>query len=294
MSYFQKTFQAVGLPLTIIQNDNLSILEANPAFVRLTGFSPEELRLTTLSPIIEHCSSIRQLRSNSLKSFTLMTKRRKRVPVTLEVYELEAEQGGPAVSAIAIGDLRSSLWLKQQCDGDQVLLSGVVDASLRITFLLNPKPFNILDEGYISEDETILQFVGQEEWPKMLETIQIAVKLKQARSVTIRSTILGAVLDMNITFQPIFDGFGKVKEYAFVLHDVRPVDETADSSVKLKIWMAKRDINASQLAAATGISPQTISKLRNGKIRRPQRLTAELIASELQVDMREIWKDVRN
>jgi lambda repressor-like predicted transcriptional regulator len=56
--------------------------------------------------------------------------------------------------------------------------------------------------------------------------------------------------------------------------------------------MAKRDLSASQLSLATGISLQTISKLRNGKISRPQRLTAELIASELRVDVQEIWPEL--
>nr|WP_272898796.1 helix-turn-helix transcriptional regulator [Paenibacillus sp. MMS18-CY102] len=62
--------------------------------------------------------------------------------------------------------------------------------------------------------------------------------------------------------------------------------------MKLKIWMAKRDISTSQLSLSTGISIQTISKLRNGKITKPQRLTAELIASELRVEITDIWPEV--
>jgi DNA-binding Xre family transcriptional regulator len=67
-----------------------------------------------------------------------------------------------------------------------------------------------------------------------------------------------------------------------------------DSAKRLKMWMAKRDISTNQLAASTNISLQTISKLRNGHIQKPNRLTAELIASELQVAVRDIWPEVRN
>ncbi|MFD1955901.1 helix-turn-helix domain-containing protein [Paenibacillus thailandensis] len=190
-------------------------------------------------------------------------------------------------------DLSSQLWLRQRCDGDHVLVSGVVDEAHKIKFLLNSRPLE-LQEAERSDDESIFRYVEKEEWSRVLKTTAEAVKQKQARTVVIRSANLGAILDMNITFQPIFDGFGKVKEYAFVLHDLKPVEKSADSSIKLKIWMAKRDINASQLAAATGITPQTISKLRNGKIIRPHRLTAELIAAELRVDVSDIWTEVRN
>ncbi|NIK67559.1 MULTISPECIES: helix-turn-helix domain-containing protein [unclassified Paenibacillus] len=72
------------------------------------------------------------------------------------------------------------------------------------------------------------------------------------------------------------------------------IKQVYDSSKRLKMWMAKRDISANQMAAATNISLQTISKLRNGHIQKPNRLTAELIAGELQVAVSDIWPEVRN
>lgn len=98
---------------------------------------------------------------------------------------------------------------------------------------------------------------------------------------------------MSVSFTPIIDGFGDVLEFAFVIWDLRPVDDCIEASMKLRIWMAKRDITVGYLSSSTGISIQTISKLRNGKILKPQRLTAELIASELQVDVHDIWSEIR-
>lgn|GEM_PF-4931340 len=72
------------------------------------------------------------------------------------------------------------------------------------------------------------------------------------------------------------------------------INQVHDSAKRLKMWMAKRDISTNQLASITNISLQTISKLRNGHIKKPNRLTAELIAAELQVAVSDIWPEVRN
>jgi DNA-binding Xre family transcriptional regulator len=99
-------------------------------------------------------------------------------------------------------------------------------------------------------------------------------------------------LAFRTTIFPIYDGFGEIEQFAFSIWEMQESSGSEQSGTKLKIWMAKRDLSASQLSLATGISLQTISKLRNGKISRPQRLTAELIASELRVDVQEIWPEL--
>ncbi len=87
--------------------------------------------------------------------------------------------------------------------------------------------------------------------------------------------------------------FGNKSEHARE-EPLTAIKQVYDSSKRLKMWMAKRDISANQMAAATNISLQTISKLRNGHIQKPNRLTAELIAGELQVAVSDIWPEVRN
>ncbi|MCK9857260.1 helix-turn-helix domain-containing protein [Paenibacillus sp. ATY16] len=87
--------------------------------------------------------------------------------------------------------------------------------------------------------------------------------------------------------------FGSKSEHARE-EPLTAIKQVYDSSKRLKMWMAKRDISANQMAAATNISLQTISKLRNGHIQKPNRLTAELIAGELQVAVSDIWPEVRN
>jgi DNA-binding Xre family transcriptional regulator len=144
------------------------------------------------------------------------------------------------------------------------------------------------------DDENLLQFVAERDHERMLAAFAEAAANKKEKSIILQtSKRSGIELELSITFTPIYDGFGNSKEFAFVIWDLKPVDSEIDAATKLKIWMAKRDITAGHLSALTGISIQTISKLRNGKIIKPQRLTAELIASELQVGVHEIWTEIR-
>ena len=39
------------------------------------------------------------------------------------------------------------------------------------------------------------------------------------------SKLSGIELELSVTFTPIIDGFGEVLEFAFVIWDLRPVDD---------------------------------------------------------------------
>ncbi|SEP11078.1 helix-turn-helix domain-containing protein [Paenibacillus sp. OV219] len=66
-------------------------------------------------------------------------------------------------------------------------------------------------------------------------------------------------------------------------------DEMNEPSFKLRLLMLKRNMTVTKLAEHTQISLTTISNIRNGKIKKPQRLTAHLIAEQLGVSPDEIW-----
>lgn len=66
-------------------------------------------------------------------------------------------------------------------------------------------------------------------------------------------------------------------------------DEPSDPSFKLRLLMLKRNMTVTKLAENTQISLTTISNIRNGKIKKPQRLTAHLIAEQLGVSPDDIW-----
>ena len=77
-------------------------------------------------------------------------------------------------------------------------------------------------------------------------------------------------LELQITYRPFFHGDGSLKNIAFIVTDIQSIAENrstaVDPSVTLKVLMARKYMSAQELSSATGISLQTISKLRNGKI----------------------------
>lgn len=64
-----------------------------------------------------------------------------------------------------------------------------------------------------------------------------------------------------------------------------------DPATKLRVLMAERDINVSELAAMTGLSPGTISRLRNGDVQNPTHETAYRIATALGLRTSSIWSN---
>jgi len=64
-----------------------------------------------------------------------------------------------------------------------------------------------------------------------------------------------------------------------------------DRGKKLRIAMANRNVNTSELATRTGLSIATISNLRTGKITKPHIGTAKQIAECLGVDIYELWPE---
>lgn len=78
-----------------------------------------------------------------------------------------------------------------------------------------------------------------------------------------------------------------------MLTELNQQAQEEDPSYKLRMLMLSKNISATSLSRSTLISLTTISKIRNGKIKKPQRLTAELIAGELGVKPEAIWSSFK-
>lgn len=65
-----------------------------------------------------------------------------------------------------------------------------------------------------------------------------------------------------------------------------------DTGKRLRVIMAEKNINVSELADMSGVSPSTISSIRTGYVKKPKRQTAELIANALGVKISKIFPDV--
>ncbi|CAM3961302.1 helix-turn-helix domain-containing protein [Paenibacillus alkaliterrae] len=296
MSVYHQIFQRMDQPMLILREKDheVQIEDANYAFLRLTGYTLAELRSRSTPHLLQNYN-IDTTRQVLKSEVMLYTKLKRHLPVRIDQQPLPKEEDDDINRAfIVFEDLTSYKWIAEQAELNKVLISGIVDSHLHIRFLRDSVAPLLFEPDRTIEDETLMTFIADKEQEKLKLVLQEAYLLKKERSLTLQTSKLSGIeLELSITFTPILDGNGEVKEFAFVIWDLRAIDDKIASSMKLKIWMAKRDVTAGHLSASTGISIQTISKLRNGKIEKPQRLTAELVASELQVDVHEIWPEIR-
>ncbi|MDQ0058338.1 helix-turn-helix domain-containing protein [Paenibacillus harenae] len=295
MTPYYRLFQIFDKPIIILgmEQGQVRIIDANEAFSRLLGYTLEEIKSKeSAGHLLKYNIDVSK---QSLKSeLGINTKQNKQIPVRVDQHPIPKEPGETELLCFVVfEDLTAFKWIEQKCEQNKVIISGIVDAHAHIRFLRDSVAPLLFEPDKKMEDETILSFIADSEHVRLMDALSEAGTMKKEKSLTLQTSRLSGIeLELSITFTPIFDGFGETKEYAFVIWDLKPIDDSIDSSMKLKIWMAKRDMTAGMLSEATGISMQTISKLRNGKILRPQRLTAELIASELRVDVHDIWTKI--
>lgn len=64
-----------------------------------------------------------------------------------------------------------------------------------------------------------------------------------------------------------------------------------DPATRLRILMAKRNVNVNELADLAGVSRHTVTRLRTGLVQHPTYDTAYLIARALGVKVNNIWPD---
>lgn len=296
LSIYSQIFQLMHQPMIILrQNEREAAIEdANNAFIRLSGYTLKELKSKKSQHLLQKYK-IDNSRQVVKSEVVIYTKQKRQISVRIDQQPLpNSSEDNFCRAYIIFEDLTPYKWIEQQAERNKVILSGIVDRNQHVRFLRDNLAPLLFEPDRKMQDETLLQFLDDTEHVKIMKIIQEAYLLKKERSLLLKTSKLSGIeLELSVTFAPIIDGFGEAFEFAFVIWDLRPVDDQIDASVKLRIWMAKRDITAGHLSSLTGISIQTISKLRNGKILKPQRLTAELIASELQVEVHDIWSEVR-
>ncbi|WP_171056233.1 helix-turn-helix domain-containing protein [Paenibacillus sinopodophylli] len=296
MSIYSQVFQSLHQPMLILNQDEngVSIEDANQEFLRLSGYSLQELQSKRGRSFLQKYNidtTVHVVKSEVI----LQTKLKRQISVRIDQQPLPFIEGDCCTKSLAMfEDLTPYKWIEKQAERNKFLISGIVDRHQHIRFLRDRLAPLLFQADSTMQDETVMQFLADSEHVKITNSIQEAYQSKEERSLTLRtSKHSGIELELSVTFAPIIDGFGDAQEYAFVIWDMKPIDDQIDASLKLRIWMAKRDVTVGHLSSVTGISIQTISKLRNGKIMKPQRLTAELIASELEVEVHEIWSEIR-
>ncbi|TYP70719.1 helix-turn-helix domain-containing protein [Paenibacillus methanolicus] len=292
MPVFKTIFDTMDTPMALLKGGAARPLfdRVNEAFVQLVGLSRQELDGNALAALFPGCR-VEEL-SEGARVAPLQGRHEQPTRIKLSCRKLDIAVD--SVWLLTAEDVSAAQWIERQSSAQPVLMSGIVEANYVIS-RLEKTPLAAVQDPPLQELEylqkSILSIIHPDEQERTIAAIQEAARFRRSGHLTIRTKRLADAVDLEIRllFHPFYDGSGELKQYAFVVTDLRPNAEPIDPAVKLKIVMARCNMSAQQLSETTGISVQTISKLRNGKIRKPQRLTAELIATELGVKPQEIW-----
>jgi len=262
--------------------------------MQLTGYDPQKLMQTPFRQLFPKLTSHNNvILPEDVTETTLQTGSGSQKTIGLDVKAMDArdEEGRPLLLIIA-KDMSTDKWLEQQSRSGKALYTGICDSQYRIRTFHAHGQRTMSGESVVHQ--SIFDYLDPSEHTAIRERLIGCSLADYPCDIVVRTIKFdeASELELRATICTMFDGFGAIQQYAFSVWDMRESGEAGQPGMKLKIWMAKRDISASQLSASTGISMQTISKLRNGKIRKPQRLTAELLASELKVDVSALWSEL--
>lgn len=276
----------------------LSFADCNETLLELTGYSRQELLsqdpLSLLADTpLSHINRTRNLltrRQYFKTEAAFWTPKKQRLHIELELHPL-ALPGGD-LQLVIVEPICTRKWIKHQLIKQSVIVSGVLSPSLVIE-LYDPYFDSILEHKMAYETFSALDFISELDYPAVQQALTEISEQGKPKELVLRTTKLSNVLELElkITLRPFFNGSGRLFNYGFIITELKPYEESDNAAIRLKIVMAQRSMSAQALAEATGITVQTISKLRNGKIAKPQRLTAQLIAAELGVSVSDIWSD---
>ncbi|RAP74488.1 helix-turn-helix domain-containing protein [Paenibacillus montanisoli] len=292
MTLLTAIFHTIKTPLAVVvgRGDGMRFNSANKAFSNLVGCS--EAELAGMPPSRLFASWNNDGLHTSIHSETVLLERPKpedsqRLLLTWEPVK-DAEEPAYLLTA---EDITAKTWIDTMAKSKKVLFSGILNDKYVIERYYQHDSAPLFDRLYRIEQESLHMFFHNPDRERLVHALEQAALHRRTDRIVVQTKMAAntAQLELHITFRPFYNGDGEIKHFGFVVTDIQTISEAVDPSVTLKVLMARSYMSAQQLSLETGISLQTISKLRNGKIGKPQRQTALLIASKLNVTPQDIW-----
>ncbi|QHT59197.1 helix-turn-helix domain-containing protein [Paenibacillus lycopersici] len=290
-------FQHLKTPLAVVvidHDDDCRFDVANKAFARLVGCSEDVLEGLPPERLFTEWDRSALQSSNRHETTLLRHSDGDHPPRLLLTCEALADTKGDAFLLTA-EDISANSWIDRLCETQKVLIAGILNERYAIERMFKYYPTPVFDNYRFPVGEPLDAYLDDDERERLISVLELTSRQARTHQIAVRTKALndGVQLDLNMMYRPFCHTDGSLKHIAFIVSDIRSAADSesnaADSSVTLKVLMARSYMSAQQLSAATGISMQTISKLRNGKINKPQRQTALLIAQALKVAPQDIW-----
>ncbi|GFN29913.1 helix-turn-helix domain-containing protein [Paenibacillus xylaniclasticus] len=208
--------------------------------------------------------------------------------VRLEVIRISRADISGSRYAVIMHDITEQQWIDSVIRGERAAASIILDNEMTvqaITSYMTPVKYDA--SSFLCQPA--LQFVSLND----RRHVKRAIDYSSANRKPHPCIFSLHIEDHSYTARALFMSFrrwtGEVRSSAVVLLHLEPKQLEIDSSFKLRLLMTEKNVSVTELARSTHISLTTISKIRNGKIKKPKRLTAKLIADKLGVGPEEIW-----
>jgi PAS domain S-box-containing protein len=286
-------------PIIIISNQQNKwfVKDTNSAFLSLSGYRKEDL-IGKSASILSHSSPFSQVltqldsmkNEDSAVECEISNRYGQCITVSLRMNRIGSDDDH--LYALMIQDISEKKWI------EDIILDNKVEASLILT---ESGTFKSIKRYYSPvrysvsqlQDGTVADFILEKDKFKIYRFFEALKASKAEKQLSFTLNLFGDHFTSTIIAKPFYRADGKLKSYAIVFTKLDLIDPFEDPSFKLRILMTEKKISVTQLAHTTDISLTTISKIRNGKIKKPQRVTAELIAGKLGVVPGEIWSCFR-
>jgi DNA-binding Xre family transcriptional regulator len=292
-------FYLLSDPMLIVESDEArwSIRDVNQAFTAFSGFKKSDLLQLDPSTIITVqeaglpfekavCQLADEHAFSPLLECKLVTKMSTPADVHMSCRMLQL--GERKVYVIICKDLREAKWIDEYIMHNKIMASLVVNERYSIMSLKHYYA-PVQQHSYSYVNRSLFDLVADHERSKLKRVFEYAKNNRTAESIDFQLMLGDRYYSTDAVIQPFYNGNRSFKSFVVILTSLHLNNQEEDPSYKLRMLMLSKNISVTSLAQSTLISLTTISKIRNGKIKKPQRLTAELIAGELGVRPETIW-----
>ncbi|MFX3632261.1 MAG: PAS domain-containing protein [Candidatus Pristimantibacillus sp.] len=285
-------------PMLIVEfeHNRWYIRDINQAFSLLSGYKKRELVDVDPAGLLQEGFSFNALMtqipedSELIIEWELITKSTQPTLVRLTCRKFHIEQQSRYM--IICKNLSEDKWIDDFGADNKIVMT--INAT---------EKFNITDtrryytpvkyQSSTLVNQNLFDYVFEDHRKSLRRVMDYARNNGTTEQIQIKMLIGDHTYLTSAVIKPFYWGNKSFKDYLIVLTDLNQHTHDEDSSYKLRLLMLGKNISATSLSQSTLISLTTISKIRNGKIKKPQRLTAELIAGELGVKPEMIWSSFK-